>query len=120
MTTESGNHEKLSRYITYIRSRGIELLPPDVNESSRDFTVVSGGIRFGLAGIKNVGEGAIDSILSARNGGGGPFESLSGFCEQVEGRKVNRRVVESLIKCGAFDSIHENRAAIWAGLRTSG
>jgi DNA polymerase-3 subunit alpha len=116
MTTESGNHEKLSRYITHIRARGIELLPPDVNESSRDFTVVPGGIRFGLAGIKNVGEGAIELILAARAGGGGPFESLSGFCEQVEGRKVNRRVVESLIKCGAFDSIHDNRAAVWAGL----
>ncbi len=115
MTTESGNHDKLSRYITHIRGRGIELLPPDVNESSRDFTVVPGGIRFGFSGIKNVGEGAIDLILAARSGGG-PFETLSGFCERVEGRKVNRRVVESLIKCGAFDSIHENRAAVWAGL----
>jgi len=117
MTTESGNQDKLSRYIHHIRTRGIELLPPDVNESSRDFTVVPSGIRFGFSGIKNVGEGAIDSILAARDGTrGGPFDSLSGFCERIEGRKVNRRVVESLIKCGAFDSVHPNRASVWAGL----
>jgi DNA polymerase-3 subunit alpha len=116
MTTEAGNNDKLGRYITYTRQRGIELLPPDVNESARDFTVVSGGIRFGLAGVKNVGEGAIDSILKARAGEGGRFESLFGFADRINGRRVNRRVVESLIKCGAFDSLHDNRAAVWAAL----
>jgi len=116
MTTESGNNEKLGRYITYARQRGIELLPPDVNESARDFTVVSGGIRFGLAGVKNVGEGAIDAILEARAPESGPFKSLLDFADRIEGRRVNRRVVESLVKCGAFDSLHGNRAAVWAGL----
>jgi DNA polymerase-3 subunit alpha len=116
MTTEAGNNDKLGRYITYTRQRGIELLPPDVNESARDFTVVSEGIRFGLAGVKNVGEGAIDSILKARAGEGGRFESLFDFADRIDGRRVNRRVVESLVKCGAFDSLHDNRAAAWAGL----
>jgi DNA polymerase-3 subunit alpha len=116
MTTESGNHDKLSRYITYTRQRGIELLPPDVNESARDFTVVSGGIRFGLAGVKNVGEGAIDSILEARAREGSRFKSLFSFADRIDGRRVNRRVVESLVKCGAFDSLHDNRAAVWAAL----
>jgi len=116
MTTEAGNNEKLGRYIAHTRQRGVELLPPDVNESARDFTVVSGGIRFGLAGIKNVGEGAIDSILEARKGEGGPFKSFFEFADRIDGRRVNRRVVESLVKCGAFDSLHANRAAVWAGL----
>jgi len=116
MTTEAGNHDKLGRYISYTRQRDIELLPPDVNESARDFTVVSGGIRFGLAGVKNVGEGAIEAIAEARAGERGRFGSLFDFADRVDGRKVNRRVVESLVKCGAFDSLHESRAAVWAGL----
>ncbi len=116
MTTEAGNHDKLGRYISYTRQRGIELLPPDVNESARDFTVVRGGIRFGLAGVKNVGEGAIEVILEARARAGGRFAGLFDFADRVDGRRVNRRVVESLVKCGAFDSLHGNRAAVWAGL----
>jgi DNA polymerase-3 subunit alpha len=116
MTTESGNNDKLGRYITHARQRGIELLPPDVNESARDFTVVQEGIRFGLAGVKNVGEGAIDSILAARADDGGAFKSLFDFANRIDGRRANRRVVESLVKCGAFDSLHRNRAALWAGL----
>jgi DNA polymerase-3 subunit alpha len=119
MTTEAGNNDKLGRYITHIRQRGVELLPPDVNESARDFTVAGGGIRFGLAGVKNVGEGAIDSILEARAGEAGRFENLFDFADRIDGRRVNRRVVESLVKCGAFDSMHENRAAVWAGLDTA-
>jgi DNA polymerase-3 subunit alpha len=116
MTTESGNNDKLGRYIAHVRQRGIELLPPDVNESDRDFTVVNDGIRFGMAGVKNVGEGAIDSILEARAAEKGKFTSLFDFAERINGRKANRRVVEALVKCGAFDSLHENRASVWAGL----
>jgi DNA polymerase-3 subunit alpha len=116
MTTESGNNDKLGRYIAHVRHRGIELLPPDVNESDRDFTVVKEGIRFGMAGVKNVGEGAIDSILEARGAEQGRFSSLFDFADRINSRKANRRVVESLVKCGAFDSLHENRAAVWAGL----
>jgi DNA polymerase-3 subunit alpha len=119
MTTEAGNNDKLGRYIGHTRQRGIELLPPDVNDSARDFTVVSEGIRFGLAGVKNVGEGAIDSILAARDGEGGRFKSLFDFSDRIDGHRVNRRVVESLVKCGAFDSLHDNRAAVWAALDTA-
>ncbi len=115
LTTESGNHDKLSRYIAHAGTLGVEVLAPDVNESARDFTVVEDGIRFGLAGVKNVGEGAIEAILAARQEGG-PFKSLFDFASRVDGRKVNRRVVESLVKCGAYDSLHANRASVWAGL----
>jgi len=115
LTTESGNHDKLARYISHAHNQGIETLAPDVNESARDFTVVEGGIRFGLAGVKNVGEGAIDAIVEAREQGG-PFQSLFDFASRVDGRRVNRRVVESLVKCGAFDQLHANRASVWGGL----
>jgi len=115
LTIESSNHDKMARYIAHVRESGIDILPPDVNESSRDFGVVGGVIRFGFAGIKNVGDGAIETILSAREADG-PFESLFDVARRVDGRKVNRRVFEALVKCGAFDSLHENRAAVWASL----
>ncbi|MFQ5417621.1 MAG: DNA polymerase III subunit alpha, partial [Myxococcota bacterium] len=113
MTTESGNHDKIGRYISHCCQLGIDVLRPDVNQSSRDFTVVEEGVRFGLAGVKNVGEGAIDSILEARGDG---FEDLYDFASRIDGRRVNRRVVESLVKCGAFDGLHDNRNAVWTGL----
>jgi DNA polymerase-3 subunit alpha len=115
MSSETGNHEKLARYIHHAREHGIEVLPPDVNDSERDFTVVAKQIRFGLAGVKNVGEGAIEAILEARREGG-RFPSLFDFAARADARRVNRRVVESLVKCGSFDSLHPNRAAAWAAL----
>jgi DNA polymerase-3 subunit alpha len=115
MSADTGNHEKLARYIAHSREHKIEVLPPDVNESARDFTVTQGGIRFGLAGVKNVGEGAIEALLEAR-AAEGRFRSHFDFCRRVDGRRMNRRVVESLIKCGAFDSLCPNRAALWLGL----
>jgi DNA polymerase-3 subunit alpha len=115
LTTEAGNHDKLARYIAHAQHLGVEVLPPSVNESARDFTVVAEGIRFGLAGVKNVGEGAIESILRAREDAG-PFASIVDFASRVDSRRANRRVVESLVKCGALDSLHENRAAVWASL----
>jgi DNA polymerase-3 subunit alpha len=115
LSVEAGNHDKLARYIAHAREQKIDVLPPDVNESERDFTPVAGGIRFGLAGVKNVGEGAIESILSVR-AEEGAFKSLADFAGRIDGRKANRRVVESLVKCGAFDSIEESRAKLWAGL----
>ncbi len=115
LSIEAGNHDKLARYIAHARERKIDVLPPDVNESDRDFTPVAEGIRFGLAGVKNVGAGAIESILQVR-GEAGAFQSLFDFTRRIDGRKVNRRVAESLVKCGAFDSLHANRAAVWAGL----
>lgn len=115
LSVEAGSQNKLSRHIAHARERKIEVLPPDVNESARDFTPVAEGIRFGLAGVKNVGEGAIESIIEVR-GQGGPFSSLFDFTERVDARRVNRRVVESLVKCGAFDRLHANRAALWESL----
>ena len=115
LTIESANHDRLSRYIAHVREKGIEILPPDVNESDRDFGVVDGAIRFGFAGIKNVGAGAIETILEARQSDG-PFESLFDFADRVDARKVNRRVVEALVKCGAFDSMHDARASVWASI----
>ncbi len=117
LTTEAGNHDKLARYIAHAAQLGIQVLAPDANESERDFTVVEGGVRFGLAGVKNVGEGAIESILEAR--AGGPFRSFFDFAARIDGRRVNRRVVESLIKCGTFDSLHPGRGGVWAALDTA-
>ena len=116
LTVESGNHDKLTRYIAHAREKGIEILPPDVNESVRDFTVTEAGIRFGFAGIKNVGAGAIDALVEARAGDEGRFRSLFDFSQRVDSRRVNRRVVESLVKGGAFDSLHPNRAGVWGAL----
>ncbi|HIF95382.1 MAG: DNA polymerase III subunit alpha [Myxococcales bacterium] len=114
LTIESSNHDRLSRYIAHVREKGIEILPPDVNHSDLDFGVVDGAIRFGFAGIKNVGAGAIEVILEARREGA--FESLFDFADRVDARKVNRRVVEALVKCGAFDSLHPGRASVWASI----
>jgi DNA polymerase-3 subunit alpha len=116
LTTEAGNHDKLARYIGHCRQLNVPVLPPCVNESYRDFTVVEEGVRFGLAGIKNVGEGAIESILDARSEEGGPYRDVFDFAARIDGRRVNRRVVESLVKCGAFDSLHPDRSSVWTGL----
>jgi DNA polymerase-3 subunit alpha len=115
LTIESTNHDRLTRYIAHVRESGIEILPPDVNESNRDFAVAGGAIRFGFAGIKNVGGGAIEAILRSREQEGA-FRSVYDFTRRVDARKVNRRVVEALVKCGAFDSLHPNRASVWASL----
>jgi len=111
LTSEMGNADKVVKYITECRNMGIQILPPDVNESDRDFTVVPGGIRFGLAAIKNVGSAAVDVIIAARSAQG-RFTSLFDFCRKIDLRKVNKRVIEGLIKCGAFDSTGAKRAAL--------
>lgn len=89
---------------------GIEVLPPDVNESGKKFTVKDGKIRFGLLGVKNVGEGAIDAIIKAREEKGMPKDIFQ-FISNIDIHEVNKKAVESLIKAGALDSINENRAA---------
>ncbi|HPQ80804.1 MAG TPA: DNA polymerase III subunit alpha [bacterium] len=116
LTTEKDNTDKILEYINDCRAHGIRVLPPDVNESERDFSVVGDSVmRFGLAAVKNVGEGAIESIVAVREEGGA-FRSLFDFCERVDSRRVNKRVVESLIKCGAFDFTRAPRAALLAAL----
>jgi DNA polymerase-3 subunit alpha len=109
LTSEMADTDKIVKYIEECRAMGIEVLPPDVNESSNDFAVVGEKIRFGLVAVKNVGEAAIQSILAARREKGG-FRNLFEFCERVDLRLVNKRVTESLIKCGAFDSLGVRRA----------
>ena len=102
LTSEAQNAEKIMRYLAECREMGITILPPDINESYRNFTVAGNQIRFGLAAVKNVGDAAIEVILREREERG-KFRSLYDFCRRVDLRKVNRRVIESLIKCGAFD-----------------
>jgi DNA polymerase-3 subunit alpha len=102
LTSEAQNADKIVKYISECREMGIEILPPDINESFKHFAVMENQIRFGLTAVKNVGDAAIDIILAEREAHG-KFQSLYGFCHRVDLRKVNRRVIESLIKCGAFD-----------------
>ncbi len=115
LTSVMGASEKMSGYIDVCRKMGIAVLPPDINVSRRSFTVKEGAIRFGLAGVKNVGDGAIEAIMAARQAGG-PFSSLYEFCTRVDMRVLNKRVLESLIKAGAMDSLGANRAQLLAVL----
>jgi len=109
MTVYYSNSDKVALYIADCRRMGIEILPPDINESETHFTVISKDrIRFGLAAVKNVGLGAIESIIRAR--AEKPFLSLCDFASRVDMRQCNRKVFESLIKCGAFDSLGGHRA----------
>ncbi len=106
LTIESANTDKLTLYLGECRDRGIPVLPPDLNESQLAFTVTPEGVRFGLTAIKNVGEGAIQSLLEVRaKQPQGRIASLHALCEDLDLRLVNKRVFESLIKAGAFDSL---------------
>ncbi|MFB3885026.1 MAG: DNA polymerase III subunit alpha [Thermodesulfobacteriota bacterium] len=115
LTSEVQNPDKIVRYIAECREMGIDILPPDINESYKHFTVSGSQIRFGLAGVKNVGEAAVDAILLEREEKG-RFRSLFDFCKRVDSRKVNRRVMESLIKCGAFDFARIHRSQMLTAL----
>jgi DNA polymerase-3 subunit alpha len=103
LTCEMDNTDKVLRYMNECREMKIDVLPPDINESKKDFTVFQGKIRFGLAAVKNVGGTAIESIIINRTASG-PFTSLFNLCERIDLRKANRKVLESLIKCGALDA----------------
>ena len=115
LTSEVQNADKIVKYIAECREMGIEVLPPDINESYRSFTVTGNQIRFGLAAVKNVGDAAIEAIIAEREERG-KFQSLHDFSRRVDLRKVNRRVVESLIKCGAFDFAKIYRSRMLAAL----
>ena len=114
LTSEIHSIDGVVKYIAECRSHAIDVLPPDINESGKEFTAVGSKIRFGLVAVKNVGEGAIESIIDVRKKG--RFSSLYDFCERVALQKVNKRVVESLIKCGAFDSTGANRSQMMESL----
>jgi DNA polymerase-3 subunit alpha len=109
LSSEIGNTDKIVKLIDDCRKMGISVLPPDVNESGNDFTVVNGAIRFGLCAIKNVGESAIETVIKARNESG-RFENIFDFCRRVDLRLVNKKCLESLVQAGAFDSQAEHRA----------
>ncbi|AFZ16968.1 helix-hairpin-helix domain-containing protein [Allocoleopsis franciscana] len=108
LTGSSGNQDKVQKYIATCSKMGIDVLKPDINHSEIDFTPVSRKILFGLSAIRNLGQGAIECILNAREEGGA-FQSLADFCDRVDLRTVNRRALEALIYCGAFDSLSSNR-----------
>ncbi len=101
LTSEMHSTDGVVKYIAECRHHDIPILPPDINQSEVEFTVDGSQIRFGLVAVKNVGESAIESIIAGRTDQ--PLESLFDFCERVDLKKVNKRVIESLIKCGAFD-----------------
>ncbi|MBI5700981.1 DNA polymerase III subunit alpha [Candidatus Saganbacteria bacterium] len=113
LTSVMGNSDKVTIYIAESVRMKIKVLAPDVNQSEKTFTVVPDGIRFGLTAIKNVGIGAIESILAARKKDG-PFKSLMDFAKRIDTRACNKKVIESLIKSGAMDSININRPYLLA------
>ncbi|MDQ7784733.1 MAG: DNA polymerase III subunit alpha [Desulfomonilaceae bacterium] len=117
LSCESGNTDKITVYISECRNMGIEVLPPHINESFEDFHVVDGKIVFGLSAVKNVGEGAVNSILQARSQDGA-FCSFQDFARRVDLRRVNKKVIESLIKCGASDGFGPTRRAMFQALDT--
>ncbi len=111
LTSEMHSIDGVVKYVNECRTHDIEVLPPDVNAGDTVFTVSDGKIRFGLVAVKNVGEGAVEAIVEERETNG-PYESLFDFCERVDLRRVNKRVVESLIACGAFDSFGAKRSQL--------
>ena len=115
LTSIMDKTDKIPVYIQLCRQMGIKILPPDINSSAATFGIEDGAIRFGLAAIRNVGENAIVSMERVR-AEGGKFRSLVDFCARVDMRAVNRRALESLIKCGAFDSIGTERNQLLASL----
>jgi DNA polymerase-3 subunit alpha len=115
LTSETGNTEKVVKYIHESRGMGITVMPPDVNSSDLDFTPVGDAIRFGMRAIKNVGENTVLGILEAR-ASLGQFNSLFQFTDAVDSRLLNRRVLESLIKSGALDSLGNSRAQMFAAI----
>jgi DNA polymerase-3 subunit alpha len=118
LTSEMGSTDKVVKYINECREMGIPVLPPDVNSSGRDFSPDGQGIRMGLCAIRNVGGGAADSIIEARESGG-PFESLYDLCERVDLTSVNRRILENFVKAGALASLGGNRAQLTAVIETA-
>jgi DNA polymerase-3 subunit alpha len=97
---------------------GLEVRPPSVNESIARFRPSKGSIHFGMAGVKNVGEGAVEALVKEREANG-PFKGLIDFCQRMDSRDVNRKTLESLIKCGAFDFTQISRARLFAGIETA-
>src|SRR3954453_9690222 len=127
LSNEINNTDKISTFVGECKRMGIPILPPDVNRSSLKFTpeAVAGtadpgynAIRYGLAAIKNVGEGAMEIAIKEREAGG-QFASLEDFCRRLDSRVANRKILENLIKCGAFDFLGRARAELFACIEDS-
>lgn len=118
ITSDMDNTDKVIRYINDCRDMKIGVLPPDVNASTKDFSIFEDQLLFGLGAIKNVGSAAIDAIIETRQRVG-RFASLKEFCENVDLRQVNKRVIEALVKSGACDSMGNNRSLMMAELQTA-
>lgn len=114
MTSIMGNSDKVVEYIRECNAIGIPVNPPDINKSFSKFSVEGDSIRFGLAAVKNVGVNIIENIVKEREANG-EFKDFVDFAKRLDTKDTNKRVVESLIKCGAFDQISENRATLMAG-----
>ncbi|HXU70161.1 MAG TPA: DNA polymerase III subunit alpha [Polyangia bacterium] len=121
LTCGKEDTDKVVKNVAEVRAHGIDVLKPDVNLSLMDFSVVKEGnkkvIRFGLSAVKGVGEGAVESILAAREKDG-PFKDVFDFCLRIDLKRVNKKVLEALVKSGAFDTLHpqQNRAAMLAAI----
>jgi DNA polymerase-3 subunit alpha len=115
LTSEIGDTDKIVMYLAECKGMGIPVLPPDINESELSFHSTLGSIRFGLLAIRNVGEGAIRSVLQFRREHG-RFQGIYQFCQEVDSRSINKRVLESLIKSGAMDSFGWRRSQLMASV----
>ena len=117
MTLAMHNTDKLAGFRSELKRLNIEVLPPDVNKSDVEFSVENGAIRYALAAIKNVGAGAMDALVAARKKGG-PFKNLTDFANRLDGGVINKRLLENLVRAGALDSLHSNRAQLFTGIET--
>ncbi len=111
ITSVMSTIEKVSFFITECRQSGVEVLGPDINESEATFSVYNGAVRWGLAGIRNVGRAAMDALVATRSEGG-PFKDLVDFCTRLDNRQINKKMLEALIKSGAMDLFGETRATL--------
>ncbi len=118
LSSEIGNTDKLPVLVAEAQKMGIQVLPPDVNESGLRFTPVKGAIRYGLAGVKGVGAGAVEALVKEREARG-PFKGLVDFCERIQNSEVNRKTMEALVKCGAFDFTGLMRGRLFAGIESA-
>ncbi|MBC8206434.1 MAG: DNA polymerase III subunit alpha [Kiritimatiellales bacterium] len=115
LSAEMGNPDKLASVLAETREMGLEIRPPSVNESIARFRPTDGAVHFGMTGIKGVGGGAVEALVSERDANG-PFKGLIDFCSRVDSKSFNRKALESLIKCGAFDFTNIHRARLFEGV----
>jgi len=118
LSAEMGTPDKLAMVLAEVKEMGIAIRPPSVNESIARFRPVPGAVHFGMTGIKGVGGGAVEALVAERDANG-PFEGLIDFCSRADGKVVNRKALESLIKCGAFDFTNIHRARLFNGMETA-